>query len=314
MLSSNIRQLEYVLAVAKHGSVTLAAQHIHVSQPALSVAINNLEAQLGQALFIRRKGSPLLLTSFGRDFIQQADQLVTDFEQLTCHVDKRQHKQNIVIGCFEDLAPILLGGLLKQIEQQLPMLNVAFITGNFDDLSNSLQEGKVDLVISYHLGLESSFDSQTLTRVQPHAILPAHHALIEHQQINLQELAKHDLVLVNQSHSIWHMIKLFRQYQMEPRIKYRVASYEIMRNFVANELGIGLSYTQAQNNYSYDGKQVLTRPLVDDNQHSLGEPVVMASRADSNLNNISQQIAPMITALLEQSALDTRTDADDNRL
>jgi DNA-binding transcriptional LysR family regulator len=314
MLSSNIRQLEYVLAVAKHGSVTLAAQHIHVSQPALSVAINNLEAQLGQALFIRRKGSPLLLTSFGRDFIQQADRLVTDFEQLTSHVDEREHKQHFIIGCFEDLAPILLGGLLKQIEQQLPMLNVDFITGNFDELSKSLQEGKVDLVISYHLGLESSFDSQTLSRVQPHAILPEHHPLLECQQISIQELAKHDLVLVNQSHSIWHMIKLFRQYQMEPHIKYRVASYEIMRNFVANELGIGLSYTQAQNDYSYDGKKVLTRPLVDQSNHSLGEPVVLASRSDSNLQNIHQQIAPFITTLLEQSALETRANPNDNGL
>jgi DNA-binding transcriptional LysR family regulator len=80
MLSVSVRQLEYAIAVSHHGSVSLAANAIHVSQPALSVAIHNLEEHLGQPLFIRRKGSPLMLTSFGRDFMIKARNLVVQFE------------------------------------------------------------------------------------------------------------------------------------------------------------------------------------------------------------------------------------------
>jgi len=104
MLSPSIRQLEYVLAVAQHGSVSVAAQAIHISQPALSVAINNLESHLGQPLFIRRKGSPLTPTAYGRTFIQQATLLIANFAHLTRTAPQDEDYTSIVIGCFEDLA------------------------------------------------------------------------------------------------------------------------------------------------------------------------------------------------------------------
>ncbi|MCX8510044.1 MAG: LysR family transcriptional regulator, partial [Rhodobacteraceae bacterium] len=58
MLSITLRQLEYAVAVGRAESVTLAAEALHVSQPALSVALAQLEAQLGQPLFLRRPGGP----------------------------------------------------------------------------------------------------------------------------------------------------------------------------------------------------------------------------------------------------------------
>jgi DNA-binding transcriptional LysR family regulator len=56
MIQVTIRQLEYATATARFGGVTAAADALHISQPALSVALAQLEAALGQPLFLRRPG------------------------------------------------------------------------------------------------------------------------------------------------------------------------------------------------------------------------------------------------------------------
>ncbi|WP_163312042.1 helix-turn-helix domain-containing protein, partial [Enterobacter cloacae] len=62
-------QLRYLVAVARHGGVTAAARALSVSQPSISVAIDNVEDTLGQKLFVRQRGSGIALTSFGRSAV-----------------------------------------------------------------------------------------------------------------------------------------------------------------------------------------------------------------------------------------------------
>lgn len=302
MLSISLRQLEYALAVAQHGSVSLAANAIHVSQPALSVAINNLEAHLGQRLFIRRKGSPLKLTTFGRDFIAQAQCLIDDADKLTSPQPAGEPAQSIIIGCFEDLAPLFVGRLLRSLEQAFPRLQVELRLGSFESLSMDLEAGNLDLVISYNLGLESHFHSQTLCFIQPHVLLYPNHPLCQFETLSIEQLEHQGLILVNQNHSIWHMVKLFRQQGFEPTIKHRVANYEVMRSLVANGLGLGLSYTLAQTQTCYDGQPLVTRPISNLRQQNLAEPVVLASNPHNPVEHLSRQIGDLVQDILTSAS------------
>lgn len=71
----NLRDLQYVIAVAEHHNFTRASQAVAVSQPALSNQIKKLEAELGVPIFERSKDG-VHLTAFGRDLIGQARQVV----------------------------------------------------------------------------------------------------------------------------------------------------------------------------------------------------------------------------------------------
>lgn len=298
MLSGSIRQLEYALAVAKHGSVSHAANSIHVSQPALSVAINILEEQLGQPLFVRRKGNPLSLTAFGRTFMQQAAKLVTDFDELT-NQKQPMALGTLTIGCFEDLAPILAGQLLKALQQQYPDLQVELKQGSFEHLTTELADSSIDLAISYNLGLGNQFDSQVLALIQPHVLLPSDHPLTAKDQLTINDIHACPLVLVDQPHSIQHMVKLFRQQQMEPNISHRVSQYEVMRSLVAHGMGLGLSYTRAQGNLAYDGQPLVTRPLI----NSGAEPVVLASNRHNPVDAYLEAVAIISKQVLQQTQL-----------
>jgi DNA-binding transcriptional LysR family regulator len=72
MLNITLRQIEYATATARCGGVTAAAESLNVSQPALSVALAQLEAVLGQPLFLRRPGGRITPTSFGRTWLAEA--------------------------------------------------------------------------------------------------------------------------------------------------------------------------------------------------------------------------------------------------
>jgi DNA-binding transcriptional LysR family regulator len=299
MLSPSIRQLEYVLAVAQHGSVSVAAQAIHISQPALSVAITNLESHLGRPLFIRRKGSPLTPTAYGRTFIQQASQLMANFADLTRAAQQGENYTAIVIGCFEDLAPLLLGQLLAQVKKRLPSTHISIEVGNFEHLSTQLTQGKIDLAVSYDLGIASGLDTTIITQVHPHVLLYPQHPLCQKTTVSLSELSHQPLILVDQNHSIWHMQQLFRQQGLQAKIQHHVASYEIMRSMVANGLGLGLSYTRSQSNHSYDGKNLVTRPL-EEQEHLLNaEPIVIISNPNNPLEEITKLLAPVIKGILK---------------
>mgnify|MGYP002080140682 CR=1 FL=1 len=81
MLRLNYHHLHYFWAVAKEGHLTRAAEHLHVSQSALSAQIRQLEEQLGQALFERR-GRTLVLTEPGRLALAYADTIFASGAEL----------------------------------------------------------------------------------------------------------------------------------------------------------------------------------------------------------------------------------------
>jgi DNA-binding transcriptional LysR family regulator len=81
----DLRQLEYVLAVADQGSFTRAAQQRHVAQPALSVAIRRLERELGLQLF-ERTSRRVALTAAGEAFVARARRVVNDTAELTAEM------------------------------------------------------------------------------------------------------------------------------------------------------------------------------------------------------------------------------------
>ena len=70
------RQLEYFVAAGETGSITLASERIHISQPSISTAISNLETELGVRLFIRHHAQGLSLTPAGRRLLHEVKGLL----------------------------------------------------------------------------------------------------------------------------------------------------------------------------------------------------------------------------------------------
>ncbi len=290
MLSVTLRQLEYAVAVARYGGVTAAADALHVSQPALSVALGQLEAVLGKPLFLRRSGGPMAPTSFGRAFLERAGAELAGLERLMA--GEALQAVPVRLACFEDLAPVVLAPLLRRLAAEAPGITVTPAVLGFAPLTEGLRAGRIDLAITYDLGLDATFARRMLVRVPPHAVLAADHPLATAARVTLADLAQAPLILADQGLSLGHMQRLFADRGLVPRIAHRAATLELMRSLAANGLGVGLSYTRPAPGHSADGRPLVTRTIADAGP---GEPVVLATLAGNAL-------APAAAALLDRIA------------
>lgn len=260
-----LRQLRYILAAARHGSLTAAAKSLYVSQPAISVAINQLEELYNRPLFVRRRGSGVQLTPFGRSFIAQAKHVLAQIDELEAIAkDAGALSGQFMLGCFEDLAPFCVPGILARLRSKHPGIHVMVREEGFDTLGVRLAEGTLDLAITYDLGLPPNATTQELCELPPCAMLPAGHPLASQPQVTLAQLAREQLVLTDQPHSWQHMLELFRMHGLSPSNAQRIGSLELQRGMVANGLGVAIAYSRPATDVSYDGLPIVIRPIADE--------------------------------------------------
>lgn len=263
-MNIRLRQLRYALAAAQYGNLTAAAESLYVSQPAISVAIDQLEAFYQRPLFVRRRGSGVKLTPFGRSFMLRAKQVLAQVGELEAVAEGAGALSGqFVLGCFEDLAPFCVPGIVAALQARHPRVQVVVREEGFDTVGGGVAEGTLDLAITYDLGLPSSLSIAVLCELSPYAMLPADHALARQAQVSLTQLARERLILTDQPHSWQHILELFRMHDLTPGHSRRVGSFELQRGMVAHGLGVAIAYSRPALDRSYDGWPLVTRPIAE---------------------------------------------------
>ncbi|MFV1529823.1 MULTISPECIES: LysR family transcriptional regulator [unclassified Phaeobacter] len=299
MLYLTLRHYEYVCAIAQHGSLSAAAAAVHVSQPALSTALARIEAQLGEPLFLRRRGAGMILTPQGRRFADRAQALLDQAARLERRGADQTDGQQLTLGCFTDLAPFLLAPALQRLRIGLPGVAIRYRTDHFKPLLASMTAGNIDLAISYDLGVDASFVRHEVLRRGPVALMPNGHPLSDRDRLPLADLAEQPLILSEEGLSVRHMLGLFKSIGALPRIAHRAASVELLRSLAAHGEGIGITYSRPPDLRSYDGKPLVAIPISDT---SAEEPLVLISHSPPSKGSVietAQQIlAKTVTEIL----------------
>jgi len=290
MLPITLRQLEYATATARFGGVTAAAEALSISQPALSVALAQLESTLGQPLFLRRPGGRIMPTAFGRTWLAEAQ---GQLDALTRLLSGDPPAAPVRLACFEDLAPTLLAPLLRRISAVAPDLQVDPAILPFESVNDGLRSGRIDIAITWDLGLDASCEKTVLRQVIPHAVVAADHPLAAQAKrgTTLAAVAEHPLILADQGLSLGHMRALFTARGLPFTVAHRTASLELLRSFAANGLGVGLSYTRPWGRRSQDGAALATVAITD----AGSEPVILARLSANPLTTEAAQLASLIT-------------------
>ena len=139
------RLLKYFLVVAREENITKAAEILHVSQPALSRQIMQLEEELGARLFIRGKRS-LTLTEEGRFLRGRAQEIVALTEKT-----ERDFRDGIVsydgtvsVGMGETSASRWLGGIVAEFSKLYPDVKFDLFSGTADIVKERIEKGLLD--------------------------------------------------------------------------------------------------------------------------------------------------------------------------
>jgi len=258
------RQLSYAIAAARYGSLTAAAEALHISQPSISTAITQIEEYFGRPLFVRQRGAGISVTAFGQAVLAKAKEVLVNVEALEALADEGAAPHGeFVLGCFEDLAPYCVPPILARLGRKYPAINVIVREEGFDTIGRQLDDGVADLAITYDLGLPTGVARVVLCELSPQALLPADHALSRQAAVTMLELAREPVILTDQAQSWQHMLELFHMSGARPLRAVRTGSFELQRGMVANGLGVAIAYSRPFSDFSYDGRPLVRKPIAD---------------------------------------------------
>jgi len=147
MICLTLRQLHYFDALARIGHFGRAAEACAVTQPALSMQIHELEAQLGVALFERGR-KRIVLTEAGRAIAGKAARILMDAQDL---IDVARHRNKVLCGTLRfgvipTVGPYLLPALLPKLNDAFPDLELHVRETQTSVLLAELSDGKLDVV------------------------------------------------------------------------------------------------------------------------------------------------------------------------
>ncbi|WP_429499522.1 LysR family transcriptional regulator [Robbsia andropogonis] len=264
-LRYSLRQLRYFVVTAETLSFTAAARRLHISQPSISTALADLETSFGVQLFIRHHASGLSLTQAGRDLLGHARNLLKIAEELQATATEMDGGMTgvIALGCLSSIAPPLLPGLIAHFAAGHAGISFRTIEGHQDDLLRGLQDGSLDLALTYSLDLTEDTEFTPLLSLPPYALLPKNHRLARARQVALADLLEEPYVMLDLPHSREYFAALFDAVGNRPVPAYRSAQPEVVRGMVANGLGYSLLNFPLKSTRTVDGEDFVIKRFKD---------------------------------------------------
>jgi LysR family transcriptional regulator, nitrogen assimilation regulatory protein len=147
-----LRSLFYFVRIADLGSITRAASHLRVAQPALTRQVQRLEDELGVALFTRVKRG-VRLTEAGRKLHESANRILRDVERTGDEI--RAHDAHpsgkIILGVTPTICPVLVPELFARMRLHYPMIEMKVVHAGMVRLEEMLIDGRIDLAVMSEL-------------------------------------------------------------------------------------------------------------------------------------------------------------------
>jgi DNA-binding transcriptional LysR family regulator len=262
-LRVSLRQLEYLVAVSAHGTMSAAAEHCRVSQSAVSLAIAQLERSLRVELFLRHRSKGMTLTLAGHKVVADARRLLAQADELQSSARSlgQDLTGRLVIGCFPTLTPYIMPITLDDFGREHAAIEIDFIEGSVSQLHESLLNGTCEMALMYDIGLQPDLRTETLYEVRPHVILPAHHRLAGSATVRLADLADEPMIMLDMHPSEEHFRSVFAEAGVTPRIARRTVSAESVRALVAGGAGYSVLLQRAASSVSYSGLPFVTSEI-----------------------------------------------------
>lgn len=260
-----LRQLEYALAVAEHGSVAQAAARLGIAQPSLSAALMKLEDQIGLQLFIRHHAQGVSATPQGRRFLAAAKSLVNHADDIQRQAadESASVAGDIAVGCFNTLAPAFAPKLIAQFRKTYPQATIRIAEESQTGLIEGLRSGRFDIALIYQFDMPDDLRLTHLVSAPPYALLPARHKLARRRQVSLDDLREEPLVLLDILPSRLYFTRILAAHGITPKIAFQSPSIEVVRGLVGQGLGYSLLVTRPFGDRSYDGEALAVRPLAE---------------------------------------------------
>jgi len=216
-----LRHLRYFAAVAAHGSFNGAAQRLHLTQPALSRQVKDLEDELGVRLFERGKNA-VRLTDAGEIFYEEARDLLSRADQAVQRVRGGFRNEVLRVGYAPSMVAGIMPRTLERFQATVPRVRIELADLSSREMNAMAREGRLDVLISPEATASElpGFQWTELRRISPVLVMPKTHPLAKLKRIaptRLRDLALIGLARENYPDYVRAIRAMLKPFGVTPR-------------------------------------------------------------------------------------------------
>ncbi|MBM9624614.1 LysR family transcriptional regulator [Streptomyces zhihengii] len=199
----DVRQLRAIVTVAEVGSVTRAAEVLHLVQPAVTRQIRTLEQELGVPLF-ERTAQGMRPTEAGVIMVDRARRALNELERARAEVQPTLGEVTgiVTVGLLDSTSDLLAEPLVTAVARDHPGVVLRLMTAYSGHLQQWLDDGDLDLALLYDLDSTPSLNTRILVRERLWVVAPPSAGLRADVAVPLAEAARHPLVMPAAGHAL----------------------------------------------------------------------------------------------------------------
>lgn len=260
----DVRHLEYFIEVARQKSFSKAAELLYVSQPSISIAIKELESELGVVLLYRNPKS-VELTDQGEAILEQAQQIVSSFHNIAAQLENvsKLRSGKVHIGLPPITGVTVLAHFLGAFKKEYPNIEINLYEFGSKKIEVAIRDGLLDVgVICVPPVNNGLYEMMPFVRDPLRIIMHPKHRLSGQAEINYDDLRNERLVLYSSDFGLHDTItERFRHAGFNPRVIFNTSQRELMTQTVA--AGLGLAFLPGTICKGLDKNMVASLPMAD---------------------------------------------------
>lgn len=236
----NLRQLEYLVALAETRHFRRAAERAHTTQPTLSEQLKALEERLGVQL-VERSRAKVSLTPLGIQVVEIARRMLADAAEIRALATSGGTELSGVVrlGLPPTIGPYLLPSVIPALRKRFPGLKLYVREELPGSLPKSIEEGAHDLIISLLPISQAALTVAPLFREPLYLAVAQGHPLAQKEQIRRADLAGEEILALGPGHQLHDAVaSLCEDFGAILRTDYEGTSLDTLREMVAMGMGI----------------------------------------------------------------------------
>ncbi len=236
----NLKHLETYHYFCKFLSVSRTAEHLHVTQPAVSQQLRSFEAECGAKLFYR-EALRYKLTEVGEAVFLLNKVIFSRVDQINALLEKtrKSTSERLRIGTTKAYARTVMPDLLAQFQKQFPRVHVHLSEGNSAALMSRLRNRKEDLVIVARASYDSSLRAIRFARAEFLLVARPDHPLAQGEPISIEVLSGESLIIREPgSGSREAIMKKLSEHGVTPSVVIESESLSFILAYIERRMGI----------------------------------------------------------------------------
>jgi DNA-binding transcriptional LysR family regulator len=241
----NKREIALLWEVARTGSVTQAAEATHMSQPAASAAIRQIEARVGFELFTREKRR-LVFTPKGRAMLPEISNTLAAHSSLDRLVEelRLEGARRVIVGCIASAATTVLPQAAKVFRDALPQVRMVVRTGMSVDIANMVAEQRVDFGLIVGDDLPQGCGAADIATLGLYAVMRPEDPLAAYASITLEQVNQQPYVALARQLQIGALLaRKFEEAGMNFNPTIEVMQFSSACSFI--QVGYGIAILDA---------------------------------------------------------------------